>query len=58
MLFLDETINNFDQEAVNLLAQTIKEFITENDMKFYMITHSEILQQMSNWDEILELPKL
>jgi DNA repair exonuclease SbcCD ATPase subunit len=55
ILFLDETINNFDQESIHKIASKIKEFTEENDIKFYMITHSDILQQMNIWDEILEL---
>jgi len=55
LLFLDETINNFDQESIHIISQKIKEFVEENDMKFYMITHSEILQQSSIWTDIVEL---
>ncbi len=55
MLFLDETINNFDQDSVWLLANKIKEFVKSQNMKFYMITHSEILQQADIWDEIIDL---
>ena len=55
MLFLDETINNFDQDSVQLIASKIKEFVQSNDMKFYMITHSEILQQSDIWTDIVEL---
>jgi len=55
MLFLDETINNFDQDSVGLLAEKIKEFVKAQNMKFYMITHSEILQQADIWDEVVEL---
>jgi len=55
VLFLDETINNFDQESVQLIAQKIKEFIEENDMKFYMITHSDVLQNSDIWTDMVEL---
>ena len=55
LLFLDETIHNFDQESVQLIANKIKEFTEENDIKFYMITHSDILQQSDIWTEIVEL---
>ena len=55
LLFLDETINNFDQEAVQIIAKKIKEFTEENKMKFYMITHSEILQQTDIWTDVVEL---
>ena len=55
VLFLDETINNFDQESVQLLAEKIKEFVNQYDMKFYMITHSEILQQADIWTDVVQL---
>lgn len=55
ILFLDETINNFDQESVQIISKKIKEFTEENKMKFYMITHSEILQQTDIWTDIVEL---
>ena len=55
LLFLDETINNFDQESVQIISKKIKEFTEENQMKFYMITHSEILQQSDIWTEVIEL---
>jgi len=55
LLFLDETINNFDQESIQVISRKIKEFTEENQMKFYMITHSEILQQTDIWTDIVEL---
>ena len=55
ILFLDETINNFDQESIQIISRKIKEFTDENKIKFYMITHSEILQQADIWTEIINL---
>jgi DNA repair exonuclease SbcCD ATPase subunit len=55
VLFLDETINNFDEQSVYNIAQKIKEFTETNAQKFYMITHSEVLQQMDIRDKTLEL---
>lgn len=55
LLFLDETINNFDVETINLVAEKIKEFVNQNNMKFYMITHSEILEQINIWDQKINL---
>lgn len=55
LLFLDETINNFDEETIQLIANRIKDFIHENNIKFYMITHSQTLAQLDIWTEILNL---
>lgn len=55
LLFLDETINNFDEESVHIIANKIKEFISENNIKFYMITHSQTLANLDIWSEKLEL---
>lgn len=55
LLFLDETINNFDEESVQLIANKIKEFASENNIKFYMITHSQTLASIDIWDNVLDL---
>ncbi len=55
LLFLDETINNFDEESVQLIANKIKEFISENNIKFYMITHSQTLASTDIWNDVLDL---
>lgn len=55
LLFLDETINNFDDESIQLIANKIKEFINENNIKFYMVTHSQTLSLLDIWTERLEL---
>ena len=55
LLFLDETINNFDEESVQLIANKIKEFINENNIKFYMVTHSQTLVETDIWNDILNL---
>jgi len=52
---LDETINNFDEESVQLIANKIKEFINENNIKFYMVTHSQTLAYTDIWNDILHL---
>lgn len=55
MLFLDETINNFDQQSVHMISEKIKNFTEQNDLKFFMVTHSEILQQINIWTDELDL---
>jgi len=55
LLFLDETINNFDEESIQLIANKIKEFINENNIKFYMVTHSQTLVETDIWNDILNL---
>lgn len=55
MLFLDETINNFDKQSVHMISEKIKNFTEQNNLKFFMVTHSEILQQIDIWTEVLDL---
>jgi len=55
MLFLDETINNLDAETIGGVATMIEDFIKQHDITFYVVTHSQQIQEMCIWDEILEL---
>jgi ABC-type lipoprotein export system ATPase subunit len=54
-LFLDETINNFDDETVQQVSKLIEKFIKENEIKFYMITHNETLKNLPIWDDKITL---
>lgn len=54
-LFLDETINNIDQETISKIWELIIEFLKTNDIKFYIVTHSTYIQQMNIWDNVVEL---
>jgi len=54
-LFLDETINNLDNDTVGRVSELIEDFVASNDIKFYVVTHSEQIQQMDIWDQIVEI---
>jgi len=54
-LFLDETINNLDFDSVWKVAKMIEDFVKKNDLKFYVVSHSQQIQQMNIWDQIIEI---
>lgn len=55
LLFLDETINNLDNETVAKVADMLNDFVKQREMKFYTITHNSEIQSMNIWDEIIEV---
>lgn len=54
-LFLDETINNLDADNISAVAEMIKDFVLQNDIKFYSITHSTQIQSMAIWDQVINV---
>ncbi len=54
-LFLDETINNLDAETVGKVSVILEDFINQNNIKFYVVTHSHQIQSMQIWDKVVEL---
>ncbi len=58
MLFLDETINSLDAEAIGKVADMIKDFVEFTNTKLYVVTHSKQIQDMDIWDEIILLDKV
>ena len=57
ILFMDETINNIDPDTVEKVADMLTDFIKQNDLKFYTITHSTQIQDMSIWDEVISVDR-
>ncbi len=55
ILFLDETINNLDAETVWKVADMLEDFVQARDMKLYTVTHSQQIQDMDIWDEIVQI---
>jgi len=55
ILFLDETINNLDAETVGKVADMLEDFVQSRDMKLYTVTHSQQIQDMDIWDEVITL---
>jgi DNA repair exonuclease SbcCD ATPase subunit len=54
-LFLDETINNIDQETISQVADMLQDYAKLNDISIYLVTHSSQLQQMGIWDQTIEI---
>ena len=59
MLFLDETINNLDADTVGRVAELLENFIEGRGKEFTLVvvTHSQQIQEMKLWDEIIKLEK-
>lgn len=55
ILFLDETINNLDADTVGKVADMLENFVKQREMKFYTITHSQQIQQMDIWDNVIDI---
>lgn len=55
MLFLDETINNLDNDTVAKVAELLKNFVEGKwpNFKFYVVTHSHQIQEMGIWDQVI-----
>lgn len=58
ILFLDETINNLDEDTVGKVANMLEDFVKQREMKFYTITHSQQIQQMDIWDKTIEIENI
>jgi DNA repair exonuclease SbcCD ATPase subunit len=54
-LFMDETINNLDTEAIAKIAELIKNFVAYHDMKYYVVTHATQIQEMGIWTKTVEI---
>lgn len=54
-LFLDETVNNIDKDTIGKVADLIDDFTKTHDIMFYIITHSETIQEMEIWDKVISL---
>lgn len=54
-LFLDETVNNIDRDTIGKVADLIEDFTKTHDVTFYIITHSEAIQEMEIWDKVISL---
>ena len=58
ILFLDETINNLDEETVSKVANMLEDLVKQRAMKFYTITQSQQIQQMDIRNTIIEIDKI
>lgn len=55
ILFLDETINNLDEDTVGKVADMLENFVKQREIKLYTITHSQQIQQMDIRDQTIEI---
>jgi DNA repair exonuclease SbcCD ATPase subunit len=55
ILFLDETINNLDVDTVWKVADMLNDFVKQRELKLYTVTHSQQIQEMDIWDEIIDV---
>ena len=55
ILFLDETINNLDNDTVGKVANMLSDFVKQRDLKLYTVTHSQQIQEMDIWDKIIHI---
>ncbi len=55
MLFMDETINNLDQDTVGKVAEMLGNFVKQRNVKLYTVTHSQQIQEMDIWDEVVKI---
>jgi ABC-type lipoprotein export system ATPase subunit len=55
ILFLDETINNLDNDTVGKVADMLSDFVKQRDLKLYTVTHSHQIQEMDIWDKIIHI---
>lgn len=57
LLFLDETINNLDEETVSKVATILTSFVESKwkDFQFYVVSHDEQIQNLGIWDSRLFL---
>lgn len=57
-LFLDETINNIDQDTIGLVADMLEDYVKLHDVSLYLVTHSGQLQHMQVWDSIIAIKSI
>jgi DNA repair exonuclease SbcCD ATPase subunit len=57
-IFLDETINNLDNDTVAKVAQLLQDYVKKNNIKLHIITHSKQIQEMNIRDEVVDLSTL
>ena len=54
---MDETINNIDPDTIEKVADMLTDFIKQNDLKFYTVTHSTQIQHMNIRDKVIEISR-
>lgn len=55
ILFLDETINNLDNDTISNVTEMLENFIKQRNLKLYTVTHNQQIQDMNIRDKIIEI---
>ena len=55
ILFLDETINNLDNDTVWKVADMLQDTVKQRNIKLYTVTHNQQIQEMNIRDANIEL---
>ena len=55
ILFLDETINNLDNDTVGKVAGMLEDTVKQRSIKIYTVTHNQQIQEMNIRDKTIEL---
>lgn len=58
ILFLDETINNLDNDTVGKVAGMLEDTVKQRSIKIYTVTHNQQIQEMNIRDKTIELGSL
>ena len=54
-MLLDETITSMDNMTIAKVADLLEDFVRQQALKFFVVTHSPQIQQMDIWDDRVEL---
>jgi ABC-type lipoprotein export system ATPase subunit len=58
ILFLDETINNLDNDTVWKVADMLQDIVKQRNIKLYTVTHNQQIQDMNIRDANIELSNI
>ena len=58
ILFLDETINNLDNDTVGKVAGMLEDTVKQRSIKINTVTHNQQIQEMNIRDKTIELGSL
>lgn len=54
-LFLDETINNIDQDTIGQVTDMLKDYLKFTNISLYLVTHAWQLQEMNIRDQTISM---
>jgi DNA repair exonuclease SbcCD ATPase subunit len=57
-LYMDETINNIDEDTIARVATFLEEYIKRRDLSCIVVTHAPQIQHMPIWDRTIDLSEI